>query len=426
MLDIKVIRNNPKDSLKLLQSKVPDADLASVLEFDTQLRKVKSSYEELKAKRNHLSSQIGSYKREGRDTSELMKEVAGFGDKISNLDTEEKKLQEQYLHAISMLPNLPFEDIPVSSNPDDNVCIKVHGQKKEFSFPFKNHLELNERLELFDFERAAAITGSGWPLYKGIGAQLEWALLQFMVQFHIQKGYTFILPPILAKEEALYGAGQLPKFANQQFKVDDEHYHLYLNPTSEVLLNSLHYDEIISEDQLPLQYTAYTPCFRREAGAAGSLERGLIRTHQFNKVEMFCFTAPEKSEEIFNGMLKSAEEILEALDLHYRSMLLVTGDMSFGAAKTVDVEVWLPGQDRYYEVSSISNCTDFQTRRSKIRFKRDGKMVHPYTLNGSGLATSRLMVGLLENNQQEDGSVLIPKVLQPYLGGKEILTPKDQ
>ncbi len=423
MLDIKEIRNDPEGVTQRLQSKVPDADISSVIDLDKELRATKVSYEDLKAKRNQLSSQIGTFKREGKNTDSLMKEVSSFGDLLEKLDEKEKELSQKYQYAISLLPNIPYIDTPVSADPKDNVCINEKGEKRTFSFPFKNHLELNEGLKLFDFERAASITGSGWPLYKGFGAQLEWALLQFMVQFHIEKGYTFILPPILAKEEALYAAGQLPKFHNQQFKVDDEHYHLYLNPTSEVLLNSLHHGEILSEEDLPIRYTAYTPCFRREAGAAGSLERGLIRTHQFNKVEMFCFTAPEQSEVIFAEMLRSAEGILEALELHYRSMLLVTGDMSFGAAKTVDVEIWLPGQDRYYEVSSISNCTDFQTRRSKVRYKKDGKMIHPHTLNGSGLATSRLMVGILENNQNEDGSVNIPKVLRPYLGGKDKLTP---
>ena len=234
------------------------------------------------------------------------------------------------------------------------------------------------------------------------------------------------MPPALVRPDVMYGSGQLPKFENQQFKIQDEEYNLFLIPTAEVPLNGLHAGEILSEEELPLKYCAYTPCFRREAGAAGSNERGLIRTHQFNKVEMFCYTSPEDSSAMFDEMLKNAEEILEGLQLHYRNMLLVTGDMSFASARTVDIEVWLPGQDRYYEVSSVSNCTDYQSRRSQIRFRsKGGKPELVHTLNGSGLATSRLMVALLENNQNSDGSINIPTVLQPYLDGKTKLEPGD-
>ncbi len=423
MLDIKEIRSQCEKYQKLLAAKGSDINLTTLLSLDEDYRSLKTECESLKAKRNKISSEIGTYKREGKDPAPLFEEVAGLGKKIAQLEQESKDKQDTLHHQLACLPNLPFDDIPISDDIADNQCLKSFGEKPSFPFPFKNHLELNESLQLFDFETAAKVSGSGWPLYRGLGAQLEWALLQFMVQHHIKKGFTFILPPILTKGEALYGAGQLPKFDNQQFKITDEHYELYLNPTSEVLLNSLHYDSIISEEQLPEKYVAYTPCFRREAGAAGANERGLIRMHQFNKVEMFCFTRPEESASIFAEMQQSAEEILEALGLHYRSMLLVTGDMSFGAAKTVDIEVWLPGQDRYYEVSSVSNCTDFQSRRSQIRFKREGKMIHPHTLNGSGLATSRLMVALLENFQKEDGSVEIPEVLRPMMGGKSFIEP---
>jgi seryl-tRNA synthetase len=287
-------------------------------------------------------------------------------------------------------------------------------------------MELNEKLDLFDFKRGAKITGTGWPVYTGLGARLEWALINYLVSCNLKNGFKQWMPPLLVRPDILFGSGQLPKFEHQQFKLHDDEFHLYLIPTAEVSLNGLHADEIISEEDLPLKYMAYTPCFRREAGAAGANERGLIRTHQFNKVEMFAFCNPIESNKIFDEMVANAEGILQGLGLHYRLSLLVTGDMSFAAAKTVDVEVWLPGQDRYYEVSSISNCTDYQARRSNIRYReKGGKPEFVHTLNGSGLATSRLMVSILENNQNEDGSINIPAALQPYLDGLKTITPKS-
>jgi seryl-tRNA synthetase len=425
MLDIKEIRSNPKQILDLLQRKMPEADFSSILSMDEKIRSLKTSAEELKAKRNSVSKEIGEKKRQGHDVTKTMQEVADMGDKIAALDQEWKSLELQMEHLLAMLPNLPFEDIPNSPHAKDNVCIKEVGQKRRFSFVFKNHVELNEKLHLFDFKRGAKVSGSGWPVYTNLGARIEWALINFMLDTHRKNGFKMIMPPLLARPEIIYGSGQLPKFENQLFKIKDDDYHLYLIPTSEVALNGLHYQETLDDSQLPIRYTAYTPCFRREAGAAGSNERGLIRMHQFNKVELFCLTKPEESGKIFEEMLKSAEEILQGLNLHYRNMLLTTGDMSFAAAKTIDIEVWLPGQDRYYEVSSVSNCTDFQSRRAQIRYKekKDGKIGFVHTLNGSGLATSRLMVALLENNQREDGSVEIPKVLQPYLE-EEILEIK--
>jgi seryl-tRNA synthetase len=257
-----------------------------------------------------------------------------------------------------------------------------------------------------------------------MGARLEWALLNYMIDFHIKNGYEQCIPPIVVKKEIMFGSGQLPKFQGQQYQIVDDNETYLLIPTAEVAINGLYYDQIVSEEELPKKYIAYTPCFRREAGAAGAQERGLIRMHQFNKVEMFAFCKPEESPQVFDEFVGRAEAILEGLELHYRSMLLVTGDMSFAAAKTVDVEVYLPGQGRYYEVSSISNCTDYQSRRSKIRYKGPaGKPEFVHTLNGSGLATSRLLVAILENNQQKDGSIIIPKVLRPYLAGLDTLVP---
>lgn len=417
MLDLKNLRKDPKTLEAKLKNKVPETSLEPILVLDEKLRALKTEVEELKAKKNSASKEIGQKKQKGEEIGPFMAEMNALGEKIASRDLEIAKVEEELNQSVSILPNLPLEEIPISPSPKDNVCIKEWGTKKEFSFPFKNHVELNESLKLFDFARGAKISGSGWPLYVGMGARLEWALLNYMLDTHRKNGFTQVIPPLLVRPEIMYGSGQLPKFEHQLFKLNDPDYHLYLIPTAEVTINGMHFDEILDEASLPLKYSAYTPCFRREAGAAGSQERGLIRMHQFNKVEMFCFTQPEQSEEIFQMMLSSAEEILQGLGIHYRNMLLTTGDMSFAAAKTVDIEVWLPGQNRYYEVSSVSNCTDFQARRSNIRFKhKNDKPQFVHTLNGSGLATSRLMVAILENNQQADGSILVPKVLSRYLG----------
>ncbi len=425
MIDIKLIRKDSKEVEAKLKTKDASISLTQVVQLDERTRVIKAEVEELKAKKNHLSKEIGEKKRKGEDSASLMQEVSTFGDRITQLDHELIEVEEKLKMELAAIPNIPMDDIKVSHDPKENVCIKTFGEKPTFSFPFKNHVELNEKLEMFDFKRGAKISGSNWPIYKNMGARLEWALLNYMLDIHLDNGFEFWLPPHLVRPEIMFGGGQLPKFEKQLFKIHDEDYNLYLIPTSELALNGLHYDEILKAEELPLRYVSYTPCFRREAGAAGSSERGLIRMHQFNKVEMFCFTTPEQSMDMFQEMLKSAEQILEGLNLHYRDMLLVTGDMSFGASRTVDLEVWLPGQNRYYEVSSISNCTDYQARRSHIRYKKNEEkpeLVH--TLNGSGLATSRLMVALLENNQREDGSVSIPLVLHKYLNGITELRPE--
>ncbi len=426
MLDIKLIRKNRDEIEKKLRTKEPSIDLSKLLETDQQIREVKTKVDHLKNLRNEASQKIGEYKRKGQDTSAIMQEVSGHGDEIKQLDKELAELEAVFQRELDQLPNIPMDHIKVAQDPKENVQIKDFGQKPSFAFAPKNHVELNEKLKLFDFVRGAKISGSGWPTYRGWGARLEWALLNYMLETHIKNGFTQWMTPLLVRPEIMYGSGQLPKFEQQIFKINDPDYNLYMIPTSEVSLNGLHNDEIIPSNELPLKYTAYTPCFRREAGAAGSQERGLIRVHQFNKVEMFCFTHPEESKKMFEEMLASAEEVLQGLGIHYRNMLLVTGDMSYGSACTVDIEVWLPGQNRYYEVSSVSNCTDFQARRSNIRFRhKEEKPEFVHTLNGSGLATSRLMVAILENNQNPDGSVNIPKVLQGRLGGLEKLTPED-
>jgi seryl-tRNA synthetase len=426
MIDIKLIRKDPKEIEKRLKTKVPETNLSKVLALDEDLRKLQTKAEDLKSKRNQASKEIGQKKAAKQDVSLQMKEMDTIGEEISTLDHQIAALENQRDYELALLPNLPLDLVPVAEEAKDNVCIKTIGTKPEFSFPFKNHVELNEKLFLFDFVRSAKISGSGWVVYTDLGARLEWALLNYMLDVHKKNGFRQIWPPLLVKPEIMFGSGQLPKFENQIYKINDEEYNLFLIPTAEVALNGLHYDEILEEESLPIKYVSYTPCFRREAGAAGKQERGLIRTHQFNKVELFCFSKPNESEQIFDQMMASAEEVLQGLGLHYRNMLLCTGDMSFASAKTIDIEVWLPGQNRYYEVSSVSNCTDYQSRRSKIRFRKRGEkpeLLH--TLNGSGVATSRLMVALLENNQKEDGSVTLPTVLHKYLEN-EIgqLTPK--
>jgi seryl-tRNA synthetase len=424
MLDIKQLRADKAAIEAKLKQKDPAVSLDPILVLDERIRQIKTEVEEIKSKRNHLSKEIGEKKRLKEDASLLMEEVGGLGDTISKLDHELSELEKECAHKLSQLPNIPDADIKVSLDPKDNVCIKTFGEQPQFAFPFKNHVELNEQLHLFDFKRAAKISGSGWSLYRGMGARLEWALLNYMLDIQMENGFELVLPPHLVRPEIVFGSGQLPKFESQLFKIRDDDYELYLIPTAEVAINGFFYDEILKEEELPKKFTAYTPCFRREAGAAGSQERGLIRTHQFNKVEMFCFTTPEQSKEVFEQMVASAELVLRGLNLHYRCMLLVTGDMSFPAARTVDIEVWLPGQNRYYEVSSVSNCTDFQSRRSQTRYrKKDEKPQLVHTLNGSGVATSRLMVALLENNQRADGSIEIPLVLHKYMNGIKELRP---
>lgn len=424
MLDIRLIRKDHATIEAKLKTKDAQIDLSHLRTLDQQIREEKTKVENLKAKRNEYSQKIGELKRSGQDASEFMAQVAQSAEEIHRIDHELKLLEEEFTQELARLPNLPMDDIKISQDPKDNVVIKEVGQKPSFTFSFKNHVELNERLNLFDFKRGAKISGAGWPVYLHMGARLEWALLQYMLEIHIKNGFTQCIPPLLVRPPIMFGSGQLPKFDSQLFKINDPDYHLYLIPTAEVSINGLHLDEIIPTEDLTLKYVAYTPCFRREAGAAGSQERGLIRMHQFNKVEMFCFAKPEESMQVFDQMMASAEEVLRGLELHYRNVLLVTGDMSFAAARTVDIEVWLPGQNRYYEVSSVSNCTDYQARRSNTRFRReDGKLDFVHTLNGSGLATSRLMVALLENNQQEDGSIHLPPPLQRYLGGQTHLIP---
>lgn len=425
MIDIKLLRDNHLELERKVRSKDCSIAIQPLRDLDDKIRQLKTEVEALKSDRNSLSKEIGDRKRKGEDSSDLFKKVGEFGSQIKTLDETLMTLESALESQLALLPNLPQDDVKVSLDPQDNVCLKEHGKKPHFSFEFKNHLELNERHDLFDLERGAKISGTGWPVYQGLGARLEWALINMMLDFHIHHGFKQWMTPLLVRPEMMYGSGQFPKFKSQAYEINDQQFDLALLPTAEVALNALHYDEILTQEELPLKYVAYTPCFRREAGAAGKNERGLIRTHQFNKVEMFAFCHPDKSEMVLNQFVESAEALLEMLELPYKRMLLVTGDMSFSATKTIDLEVYSPGQGKYLEVSSISNCSDFQARRSKIRFRAKGDKPHyVHTLNGSGLATSRVMVALIENHQKADGSIHIPKALQRYFDGREKLLPK--
>lgn len=425
MLDIRTIRERPEEVERGLKSKDPTLSLRDIIDLDTSIRELKGEIEALKARRNEVSKEIGEIRRSGGDGAALIEKMGAVGDQIDLLEKELDKKNSQFTTLFYALPQVPMPSVPVSHNEADNVELKRWGAPHNFSYPPKNHLELGTALGLFDLKRSAKITGSGWPLYTGLGARLEWALINFMIDAQKKAGYEMMLPPHLVRADAMFGVGQLPKFVDQLFRVQDDDYDLFLVPTAEAALGALYSDEILDASELPKRFFAYTPCFRREAGAAGSSDRGLIRTHQFNKVEMFAFTRPEESEAIFIEMVELAESILEALDLPYRRIELVTGDMPFSSAKTYDLEVWLPGQGRYYECSSISNCLDFQARRSKTRLRKEAgsppEMLH--TLNGSGLATSRVMCGLIENNQRADGSLGIPKKLQPYFDGITEILP---
>jgi seryl-tRNA synthetase len=417
MLEFKELKENSDFQKKLLQ-KEADLDLQRIFTLEESIRCIKTQSEELKAQRNQLSKQIGEKKRKGESVNEFLEKVGALGNAIEQLDSELKNEYDEFNSLALFVPNIPLKEVPLGKEASDNVQIKSVGQKPTFHFQPLNHVELNEKLEFFDFQRGAKISGNGFVVYQRAGAELEWALLNYMIDVQKKHGFEMYMVPLMVRPEMMEGVGQLPKFEGQYFKIEDEDFHLYVIPTSESAIGALYQGEVLSIEELPKKLFAYTPCFRREAGAAGKKDRGIIRTHQFNKIEMFGFTTPDQSAAIFDEMVLVAEEILQALELHYRIMLLCTGDMPFASAKTYDIELWLAGQGNYYECSSISNCTDFQARRLGIRYKKENKTQFVHTLNGSGLATSRLMVALLEHYQQEDGSILVPKVLQKYLNGK--------
>jgi seryl-tRNA synthetase len=439
MLDMGFVRGN----LELVEEKLrargadPAALLGDFRALDQSRRDAITQAETLKARRNELSQQVGALKRAGQDASALMDETRALKEKLDHLDSNAATLDEQMRLSLARIPNLTRDEVPAGKSEADNVTVKTWGKKRAFDFEPKPHWELGEALGILDFERAAKISGARFVVYMGAGARLERALISFMLDLHTAKhGYTEVLPPFMVNSKSLYGTGNLPKFAEDLFRCsdadaeaaargefkDNDH---WLIPTAEVPVTNLYRDEILDEARLPIRLTAYTPCFRAEAGAAGKDTRGIIRQHQFQKVELVKFVRPEESDAEHERLTSDAEEILETLGLPYRRVLLCAGDTGFSSAKTFDLEVWLPGQQLYREISSCSNFEAFQARRANIRYKAAGgksKNEFVHTINGSGLAVGRTWLAIVENYQQADGTVLIPEALRPYMGGLERIT----
>jgi len=422
MLDPKLIRANPEMVAKKLALKGTDTGLEEFLNMDEVRRRLLVAVEERKNFRNRTSQEIGRLKKAGEEPEELMAQVKAVGQEIKELDDQLRTLEERMESLLLTLPNLPHDSVPVGAGDQDNVEVRRWGKPREFDFEPLPHWDLGTRLDILDFERAAKLSGTRFTVYKGAGARLERALVNFMLDLHVEKhGYREIFPPFMVNADCMQGTGQLPKFAEDMFKLEGRD--MFLVPTAEVPLTNLYRDEILNGGDLPIYLTAYTACFRAEAGSHGRDTRGIIRQHQFNKVEMVKITNPDQSYEELEKMTADAEEVLKLLGLPYRVVALCTGDLGFSAAKTYDIEVWLPYYREYREISSCSNCEDFQARRANIRYRpgNQGKVQYCHTLNGSGLAVGRTVAAILENYQQADGSVVIPKVLVPYMGGLEVI-----
>jgi len=423
MLDLKTIRENPeavKNRLKRRGGDFKELDELLKPEEDRWLGLQES--EALKNKKTKLSAEVGQLKQNGQDASELMEEVRAINISIKELDEKIQAWEQLVQEKLLVIPNIPEDSITDGADEGANRLVRVWGTKPEFLFKPKNHVEIGERLDLIDFKRAAKISGARFVVYKGLGAGLLRALINFMIDVQTREnGYQELYPPFLVNKESMQGTGQLPKFEEELFATRNDP--LYLIPTAEVPVTNFHRNEILEEESLPICYAAYTPCFRREAGSYGKDTQGLIRQHQFDKVELVKFSRPEESSAELETLVENAESILKKLNLHYRVMELCAGDLGFSAAKTYDLEVWLPSQDTYREISSCSNFTDYQARRARIRCKKrsGGKPEFVHTLNGSGLAAGRLFVALLENYQQEDGTVIVPEALRSYMHGQEIL-----
>ncbi len=420
MLDARFIKENVDTVKEALKKRNYEFPLAEFLAIEEKRMAVMREVEELRNRRNVVSEEIGRLKRQKADASSQLEEMKVVAEKIKSLDDRLRVIEEETKALILTIPNIPNESVPAGSDETENIEIRKWGSPREFAFEPLNHWDIAEALDIIDFDRAAKISGARFALMKGTGARLERALMNFMLDMNTQRGYKEVFPPIIVNRESMTGTGQLPKFEMELFRISDPE--LYLIPTAEVPVTNIHRDEILRETDLPLYYTAYTPCFRREAGSYGKDTRGLIRQHQFNKVELVKFVKPEDSYEELEKLTGNAEDILQKLGLPYRVVALCTGDLGFSSAKTYDLEVWLPGQNKYREISSCSNFGDFQARRANIRFKREGKkgteFVH--TLNGSSLAIGRTVVAVLENYQQKDGTVLVPEALRPYMGMERI------
>jgi seryl-tRNA synthetase len=415
MIDIKLLQKDFDGVSNALSKKGVDTDLLEKLKKDVLEAKAKrQEMEACQAQQNALSSQFGVYKKEGKDIKPLKAQIDELKAKKQSFEEEVRALEEKLSHELMGIPNLPNDDVPVGANEDENVVLEKIGTPKEFNFTPKEHWELGEEQGLIDFERGVKLAKSRFSALKGMGARLERALINYFLDFNRERGFEEWYVPFMANTNTLEGTGQLPKFEDDLFKIDGED--LYLIPTAEVQLTNLFNDEIIAVDELPIQLTSYTPCFRKEAGSAGRDTRGIIRQHQFDKVELVAITKPEQSNKMMEKMVECASDLLTSLELPHQKVQLCTGDLGFGAATTIDLEVWLPGQGKYREISSISNTNDFQARRAKIRYKEGKKNILCHTLNGSSLAVGRTLVAIIENHQQEDGSIKIPKVLEKYLG----------
>ncbi len=425
MIDSKLLRTDFAGVKKRLETRGIPANFDQWPVLDEKRRAALQTVEDMRSRKNKLGPEIAKAKKEGRDVSALTSELKQSGEREKELESEIQKVELELEGIELVTPNLPHESIPIAVGEDQNRQEKEWGTKPKFSFQPKPHWEVGEALGILDFERAAKLSGSRFAVVMGQGARLERALINFMLEHHRQRGYIEVLPPLLVRRETMVGSGQLPKFEDQAFKTAGFEPQLYLIPTSEVALCNLHADEILEKSQLPLYYTSYTPCFRAEAGSHGRDVRGLIRLHQFNKVELVKITDAETSFEELEKLTADAESILEALGLAYRRMTLCSGDMGIAAAKTYDLEVWLPGLDCYREISSCSNTTDYQSRRTKTRYRPEAgaKPQFAHMLNGSGLAVGRTLVAILENYQQADGSVIVPEVLRPYFGADVIKKP---
>lgn len=417
MLDIRKIVENPEGVEQALKNKGVDAPIRQLVEWEKKRKEITSLNDQKKAQRNQASQSISVLKKEGKDASVAIEDTRVLGEEIKELEVQQKEIETQINDLLLTIPNTPNPQVPVGKSHHDNIERRRWGTKPTFSFPLKDHLEIGERLGLFDFKRGAKITGRGFPVYTGMGAKLERALIQFFLDEHQSNGFTELLPPLLVNRASMIGTGQLPKMEEDMYHITADD--LFLIPTAEVPVTNYHADEVLSSSQLPLLYAAYSACFRREAGSWGKDTRGFQRLHQFNKVEMVAFADPEKSYDVLEFLVQQAEKILQKLQIHYRVLELCSGDMSFSAAKCYDLEVYGPFHDTWLEVSSVSNFEDYQARRANIRFKADGKPKFCHTLNGSGLATPRLLVSMLESNQTEEGDLIIPPALRPYLGGLE-------
>ncbi len=429
MLDIKLIRENPEKIKEKLSFKEVDCskEIDRIMELDGKRRELISKTENLKAEQNKVSKQIPAMKKAGEDTAPVFAKMNELKETIKQIDTDLKAVEEEYETLMLMLPNLPDEDLKPGGK-ENNEPIRYFGEPHSFDFEPKHHVDLCTGLGLIDYERGTKLAGSGFWMYTGMGARLEWALLNYFIDTHIADGYELILPPHMLVYECGLTAGQFPKFADEVYKIanpTDDRMH-YMLPTAEAALASIYRDEILTEADLPKKMIAYTPCFRREAGSYRSDERGMVRGHQFNKVEMFQFTMPEDSDAAFDELVAKAEKLVADLGFHFRTVKLAAGDCSASMARTYDIEIQIPSMDGYKEVSSVSNARDYQARRGNTRVRREatGKTEFVHTLNGSGLATSRIMPALVEQNQLKDGSVVVPEVLRKYLGGLEVIKVK--